>query len=595
MRNPSLLFHYTVNSTEMMIHGITTTLLLQRSIFITDLLPLVLRNEHFFQPSVVYAQPTPYQTPNIDGFVNRGDASVSLRWVNRTGLHLVVPPIPNYHIDSNEDATVDVLFDELMLCNRTDPASVYVPRTVSLVAVHIIGPRGDRSFQDAAQTVSVMAYISGLLAGETSASASLQTLVVFGMQSCGQPAVRQALHNVRTLNPLWSSVDGFIGVIVGNALLLGSVATLQVASVVLLRALAQCHHLERVPTFGDACSTLRAPSVSIALLFVLYQGTFYASTQVISEVSVDAGDAVIGALAFCVLLATPPLCVWWCMSAATGRDCFRYDYKSATTLPPLYRGVAAVVLLPYSKIMPPDIVRRYATLVSPYRTPHLLTPVLPLALPYVVSLLSLWHPTGSVGCRVYFWLVMLMHVAVVTFTMFVRPFRHAHGNVLFTVGTVINLTLLLCMIAAMESPRFLNTEVAAGVGVAQLSVQCAGVVTKLWSVGVDWYLVDDVPSVFLWTTRRDGGNRFANLDSLPDETTIDPGVMLVELRENEHQNYEEEIDDNNSSLSLSLEHLAHTAHSTYLIGDASHLITDLDDALARIAILRDESEGHAYF
>lgn len=586
MSVPSLLFQCVVSSGEVAHIGIMRFLLLRDGGLISDRLPHILRYEHFLRPVINYAHPTPYQTPNIDGFVNRGGSNVTLRWVNRSALELTLPRIPNYWIDADEDATVDVPFEELQLCNRTDPASVYVPETVPLVAVHVVGPPGDDSFQQAAQSVSIVAYISGMLSGDASSSASLQTLVVLGIQSCGQPAVRQALNNVRTLNPLYAGVDGMVGAVVGNAVLVGAAVVLQLLSVVVWRALTPCRELKRVPTFAQACATLRAPSATISLMFALYQGTFYASTQVITQEGVDGGDAATGSIAFCLLLVVPPFLMWWCTTTAAGRDCFRYDYTAATTLPSAFRGVAAAALLPYSRIEPPEVSRRFAALVSPYRTPHAVVPVLSLAIPFGMSLISLWHPNSSVGCRVYFWVVMLMHVGVVAFSVFVRPHRYMHGNLLFTLGTVVNLTLLLCMVAAMESPRFLNTDVAAGVGVAQLAIQCAGIAMKLWSMIVDRYLLGDTPLVFLWSTRKDGGLRFADLDGVPSNGLFD--VTGIELLEQHHSGqYEEALPS-----SFSFERLAHSDHSKYLVGDREGVLSDLDDALSRLPIVsNDEDEA----
>ncbi|CUG89125.1 membrane-associated protein, putative [Bodo saltans] len=541
---------------------------------ITDRLPLILRHEHFSRPVINYGHPSPYQTPNIDGFVNRGGVNVTLRWVNRSALELTLPRIPNYWIDADEDATVDVPFEELQLCNRTDPASVYVPETVPLVSVHVVGPPGD---DPAGCAVSVDRCVHQRNAvGDASSSASLQTLVVLGMQSCGQPAV--------ALNPLYAGVDGMVGVVVGNAVLIGAAVVIQLLTVVVWRALTPCRELKRVPSFAQACATLRAPSATISLLFVLYQGTFYASTQVITQEGVDGGDAAIGAVAFCLLLAVPPFLMWWCTTTAAGRDCFRYDYKASTTLPSAFRGVAAAALLPYSRIEPPEVSKRFAALVSPYRTPHAVVPVLSLAIPFGMSLISLWHPNGSVGCRVYFWLVMLMHVGVVAFSVFVRPHRFMHVNLLFTFGTVVNLTLLLCMVAAMESPRFLNTDVAAGVGVAQLAIQCAGIAMKLWSMIVDRCLLGDTPLVFLWSTRKDGGLRFADLDGVPSNGSID--ATGIELLEQHHSGqYEEAL-----PLSFSFERLAHSDHSKYLVGDREGVLSDLDDALSRLPIVSNDDD-----
>ncbi|CUG89120.1 Hypothetical protein, putative [Bodo saltans] len=133
------LFQLTMNLTRFK-ESSTDVLHINDNLSITDRLPLILRHEHFSRPVINYAHPTPYQTPNIDGFVNRGGTNVTLRWVNVSALELTLPSIPNYWIDADEDATVDVPFEELQLCNRTDPASVNVPETVPLVSVHVVGP-----------------------------------------------------------------------------------------------------------------------------------------------------------------------------------------------------------------------------------------------------------------------------------------------------------------------------------------------------------------------------------------------------------------------------------------------------------------------
>ncbi|CUG89119.1 membrane-associated protein, putative [Bodo saltans] len=501
------LFHLTLNSTILQQFGIRQELLTIRDgTAITDRFPYILRNLNLSNATISYVWPSPYyETPNVDGFAYRGDAPVGwLSWRDRSTLAVDMPPLSDYKIDLSEDAILSIPFEDLLLCNRTHPLSLPTPETITLASIHIEAPVVNGLFQQTAQSVSIVAYISGILSGDASSSASLQTLGVLGMQLCGQPAVRQALNNnVRTLNPLYAGVDGMVGVVVGNAVLVFGAIVLQVLSVVLLCTLAKWRRMAHIPNLVEASTTLRAPSVSIAVLFSLFQGTFYASTQVITQEGVDGGDAAMGSIAFCLLLAVPPFCVWWCTTAAANRDCFRYDYVGSNVHVVLRGAVTSVVLLPHSKIDPPAVAFRFATLVANYCSPHILVVVIPVVVPVGVSLISLWHPDGIGQCRVYFWLAIVMHVAMVCFVAILRPFRYLLTSLFFCLGYVINLTLLVCMVIAIDSPRFLAADVVNGIGFAQLAFQILNSCFRVWTVFVDIFIINsEIPLVLLWSCQH---------------------------------------------------------------------------------------------
>jgi hypothetical protein len=181
-----------------------------------------------------------------------------------------------------------------------------------------------------------------------------------------------------------------------------------------------------------------------------------------------------------------------------------------------------------------------------------------------VSLVSLWHPSGEVGCRVYFWLVLTVHLAVILFVVVLRPFRFRCDNVLFVVGALINSALLLCMVVAMESPRFLTASVATNIGNAQVGYQVVAVCWKLWALYAQLKLVADVPAVFAWTTRR---------VQLPlEEPAKEPEVVIVDPVA------EGSADDD---LFLGVLELEATGMSFGLIGDKDKLVTELEDIFAR--------------
>lgn len=557
------LFHVITNETVIRLIGF------QRTLVVTDIalplnnyIPLFLLNGSAVTGRFAYTPPVPYTTPNIDGLVNRNSIDAKVRWINDTTIELTIAPIPSYAINLDEDATIDISFELLELCNRHDAASIPMPDVVSLISVHVASLSGDNTFQAAAQPVSIISYLSGLLSGDPSSATSMQTLAVLGMQSCGQPAVRQALNNVRTLNPLYAGVDGLIGVIVGNVVLVVGAVLLSMLSVGAARAvLDHCFRPQGDPrmTFIEACCIVRAPSMVIAVVYALYQGTFFAASQVLTLADSGPIDRVISVFAFCALFAIPFIAVWWCASEHCSRDCFLFDYKSSK-LHQIFQGMIGRLFLPSTKIEPRDVSRRFTVLVSSYRHQNLLLPILPIAVPFGVSIISLWHPDSSLGCRIYFWLLCAVHLAVLSFVVVLRPFRFMFDNVLFVTGTLINFALLLCMVVAMENPRFLTTAVAAQIGTAQIGFQVASSCCKVWSVFAQLTLLDDVPIVFLWTTRR----------AAPALVAVEDEVVIVEP----------EIDEPEDPF-VSLLHLEETAVSFALIGDKDQMVTELEDIFTR--------------
>ncbi|CUG89121.1 membrane-associated protein, putative, partial [Bodo saltans] len=339
-----------------------------------------------------------------------------------------------------------------------------------------------------------------------------------------------------------------------------------------------CRKLKRVPTFAQACATLRAPSATISLIFSLYQGTFYASTQVITQEGVDGGDAAMGSIAFCLLLAVAPFCVWWCTTPAAGRDCFRYDYTVSTTLPSAFRGVLGVVLLPYSRIEPPDVSQRLAALVSSYRSPHPLNVVISLIVPYCLSLLSLWHPTGSAACRVFFWLVIVVHCAVMLFVAVVSPFRFRFDSALFLINYSVNLAMLMCMIVAMENPRFLSTTVSAWIGCAMLGAQVVGVCFRIWTVIAErLFVVDVTPTEFMWSSVP-----------LPEAPIPEDQEALSSKETSEFIFADETLEVSEHSMMITMVP-PHSAEADALVGDTIEFISDLDEVFSRLSFLRDDN------
>jgi hypothetical protein len=86
----------------------------------------------------------------------------------------------DYWVDTNERITIDVPFEQIVLCNRTDPASVYVPPTLQLVGVQIIGPKVDASGSLGAQILATVACTAGTITGDPSATAAILTFVILG-------------------------------------------------------------------------------------------------------------------------------------------------------------------------------------------------------------------------------------------------------------------------------------------------------------------------------------------------------------------------------------------------------------------------------
>lgn len=515
--------------------------------------PQLLRREVLYHARPMYVTPVPYETPNVDGFVGRADtASIALRWVSRTTLEVTMAPIGDYWLDTGERITIDVPFEEIELCNRTDPVSLYVPPTLQLVGVEVLGPRVDTTATTGVEVVSAIAALASFITGDASSAGSIQTMVMLGMSPCSQPTSKQTLSNLRALGPLPIGIDGYVGVVVGNIVIAVSVALLQCGLV---------HGLlvaKRASSAFEACEIVRAPSMTIAAFFSFYQGTFYAASQLMSRPGMDDGERSGGAVAFAFVFAAPLVTVWFCRSRLP-RMCIAYDFKQSRLYHQLYSGPIAYVMLPRSRIEPIQQRRMFSTLISSYRSPHPLVPVLPIAIPFLLTLLALWSPVGSNQCTMFFSLALSIHVVVCAAMIALRPLHLRYDLPLLVCGIVINGALLLLSILGISDPHFDMRDATFGLVVAQVVVQIVKTLLRFWSNKLE-DLLENVPTYMEWSIGY--GHLIADIDKV---LTLDAGaeaddveMLAIGLLD---------AADDNESLELHLEEEVYEAHDVVVTED----------------------------
>lgn len=474
-------------------------------------------------------------------------------------------PIADYWIYVSERMTIDVPFEQIELCNRTDPVAVYLPPTLPLVVVDVEGYRGKATIAVAAQVVTSAAVALSMISGDPSSAAAMQSLMVLGMQPCGQPSARQAMSDLRSLNPLYVGIDGLRGALIGNLVIIVCVEVLQ-----LLGAVVAARALE-LPLLA-ACEVVRAPSLALSCLFSLYQGALYVAGQLLVLPDTTFPDRIFGGTVCLLLLAVPFLCVAWCQQGLT-RSCHAYRYD-APLQPNVLQSWLARLLLPRTRIEPPRVRRCFAALVAPYSVHHALLPVLPILIPFLLSVLSMWHPSSGNSCVGFFVVVLVGHLAVIAFVGHVHPFRFALNTALFILGASINVLLVVLLIASLlGDPRFMTTQVVEALVVAEMVVQVVQMWLRLCGVVLELKLMS-VPMLFLWTTRR------SKLPApLHKETTNVPADEVVEVL---HVNLEELSDSTDADV------LDTCLGETELQGDSFALsyartpLTDLEDAFASL-------------
>ncbi|CUG86952.1 transmembrane protein, putative, partial [Bodo saltans] len=448
-------------------------------------------------------------------------------------------------LDTGERITIDVPFEEIELCNRTDPVSLYVPPTLQLVGVDIEGPFVDTTGSIAVEVVVAAATVTAMLTGDPSSAASIQTLVVVAMAPCSQPTSKQTLSNLRALGPLPIGIDGYAGVVVGNLVITASVTLLQA---VVVRGLLVS---KRVKTALEACEVVRAPSMTIAAFFSFYQGTFYAASQLMARPGMDDGERGGGAVAFAFVFAAPFAVVWLCRTQLP-RMCIAYEYQRSRLYYQLYAGPAAYVMLPQSRIEPAHLRRRFSTLVASYRKPHDLLPVLPVSIPFLVTLLALWNPESSDGCTVFFSLALVIHVAVCILVIMASPFRLRYDLPLVVLGFMVNGVLLVLSIVGLSNPRFMVSTVSFALLVLQVVLQVVKMMLRLWTTKLEELL--QVPSQQLWSIGCGASSLRSSIHQfiLEDEEELTGGTMVglltVGLLE------EDNMDDENEMLKLDKEY-----------------------------------------
>ncbi|CUG03856.1 transmembrane protein, putative [Bodo saltans] len=315
------------------------------------------------------------------------------------------------------------------------------------------------------------------------------------MTPCSQPTSKQTLSNLRALGPLWVGVDGFAGILLGNVVASAAVGLAQLVAVhVVARVLRR--------PISAVSETLRAPTMTIASVFALYQGSFYAAAQMIVLPDMSVVERVCGGFAFAAFVVMP-------LAAVEGsrrllvRGCIAYEYKRSLYYARLYRGAVPKLLLPHSRIEPPWVRRCYSVLVSSYCVDHVLLPALPLMIPFLITLLSLWQPLEQAGCSAFLAIALTLHVAVIAWVVYVSPFRFVHGTPLFVASTSLNAVLLLLMVVSLSQPEVLPRNAVFGITVAQLAVCALRMALMLCGLALESRL-ENIPTHRLWATGVSG-------------------------------------------------------------------------------------------
>ncbi|CUG83613.1 DGF-1-like protein, putative [Bodo saltans] len=377
-------------------------------------------------------------------------------------------------------------------------------------------------------------------------------MVMLGMSPCSQPTSKQTLSNLRALGPLPIGIDGYAGVVVGNIVIASSVALLQCGVVYGLLV------TKRASSALEACEIVRAPSMTIAAFYSFYQGTFYAASQLMARPGMDDEERSGGAVAFVFVFAAPLVTVWFCRSRLP-RMCIAYDFKQSRLYHQLYSGPIAYVMLPRSRIEPIQQRRMFSTLISSYRSPHPLVPVLPIAIPFLLTLLALWSPVGSNQCTMFFSLALLIHVVVCAAMIALRPLHLRYDLPLLVCGIVINGALLLLSILGISDPHFDMRDATFGLVVAQVVVQIVKTLLRFWSNKLE-DLLENVPTYMEWSIGY--GHLIADIDKV---LTLDAGaeaddveMLAIGLLD---------AADDNESLELHLEEEAYEAHDVVVTED----------------------------
>jgi hypothetical protein len=358
------------------------------------------------------------------------------------------------------------------------------------------------------QAISVGAQVMGgmftavsSLSGDPSSASSMQSLVVIAMTSCGQPTSKQTVSNYRSLGPLPVGVDGYAGVILGNLVLCVGVllAQLAVVGVVALR---------RRRPFVEGCVTVKCPSISIALFFALYQGTFFSAAQLATLPDSTAWERVGGSVAFAVCFAAPLVAVWFCREHAR-RTFFEYVYLNSGAYRVLYMEVIPRLMLPIGRVQPDEVRAMYGSLVSSYRFSYAALPILPALVPFWISILSLWRPRTRDGCAVFLSLVSVGHVSLAMAVLIVRPFRFSSGSVLFSGGVMLNFVFVVFSLTALYAPRAMSTQSASLMTALQLTLQMVKILLLVIGIFLEKRLNHRLlPRVKAWST--EGSRPFPN-------------------------------------------------------------------------------------
>lgn len=173
------------------------------------------------------------------------------------------------------------------------------------------------------------------------------------------------------------------------------------------------------------------------------------------------------------------------------------------------------------------------------------------------------------------------------FVAVVSPFRFRFDSVLFLINYSSNLAMLMCMIVAMESPRFLSTTVSAWIGCAMLAAQVLGVCFRIWTVIAErLFVVDGTPTEFMWSSVLMVEARLQV--PLPEAPIPEEQEALPSKETSEFTLADETLEVSEHSMMMMMVP-PHSAEAYALVGDTIELVSDLDEVFSRLSFLRDDN------
>lgn len=423
-------------------------------------------------------------------FPNGITSSTLNRTVNVTSVRLVIPPQDSFNIFSAEVVALDANISSFTIgvpCGNETLSKNFFVLYISTESSMFLGAAHNLISTTVVSTMAISSVLGG------AAAADLQVLVMTAMIPCANTFQRRSFELYRAISPFAIS-DSFEGVLWGNLVANVAFLALHIGLTLLVTVV-------RKTTFSEATLVTRFPNFTLQVLLMTYPGTAFASLQLFLNSS-NSSQLFLAIGTTLIIVIGYPAGVLTFIVRNVEAFYDRYEFHRWR------RGASSArvrllsrVMLPIGCWEPPELRRRFGTIITLQCRPEYVWITFPVWSPLIISLLGLVDINDPNKCIWVYAAMLLLHIVLIAVVAHYKPFRSMIEDWLAALALTLTSLLLGLTVGTLKvsSSTVLHTAIWV-VGILQVVLMIVRLIYHVAHIFIARGLREHVPhkEAFRW-------------------------------------------------------------------------------------------------